>query len=161
MLHPTKIDIPEEKRIDLIALLQGTLTESINLKLQCKQAHWNVRGPNFIALHELFDQVAGIVEGFVDELAERITTLGGVANGTIGFIAEQTKLPAYSTDLVSGKDHVEALSGSLAAFGKLVRENIDKAAELGDADTEDLFTEVSRGIDQQLWFVEAHNHADC
>lgn len=161
MLHPTKIDIPEEKRIDLIALLQGTLTESINLKLQCKQAHWNVRGPNFIALHELFDQVAGIVEGFVDELAERITTLGGVANGTIGFIAEQTNLPAYSTDLVSGKDHVEALSGSLAAFGKLVRENIDKAAELGDADTEDLLTEVSRGIDQQLWFVEAHNHADC
>jgi len=84
MLHPTKIDIPEDKRIDLIALLQGALTEAIDLKLQSKQAHWNVRGPNFIALHELFDQVAGIVEGFADEIAERITTLGGVANGIVG-----------------------------------------------------------------------------
>ncbi|MBD3673560.1 MAG: DNA starvation/stationary phase protection protein Dps [Planctomycetaceae bacterium] len=160
MLHPTKIDISEEKRIALISVLQGTLTEAIDLKLQSKQAHWNVRGPHFIALHELFDQVAGIVEGFVDELAERMTTLGGVANGTIGYVAEQTNLPAYSVELVSGKDHVEALSGSIAAFGKLVRENIDKAAELGDADTEDLLTEVSRGIDQQLWFVEAHIHAE-
>jgi len=161
MLHPTKIDIPEDKRIDLIALLQGALTEAIDLKLQSKQAHWNVRGPNFIALHELFDQVAGIVEGFADEIAERITTLGGVANGIVGFIAEQTNLPVYSAELVSGTEHVEALSSSMAAFAKLIRENIDKAAELGDADTEDLLTEVSRGIDQQLWFVEAHNHADA
>jgi starvation-inducible DNA-binding protein len=160
-LHPTKIDIPEEKRVELIALLQGTLTEAIDLKLQSKQAHWNVRGPDFIALHELFDQVAGIVEAFVDELAERMTTLGGVANGTLSFIAEQTNLPTYSAELVSGAEHVDALSSSLASFAKLVRENIDKAAELGDADTEDLLTEVSRGIDQQLWFVEAHNHADA
>ena len=94
MLHPTKIDIPEDKRIDLIALLQGALTEAIDLKLQSKQAHWNVRGPNFIALHELFDQVAGIVEGFADEIAERITTLGGVANGIVGFIASKPIFPS-------------------------------------------------------------------
>lgn len=161
MTHPTKIDIPQETREQLIKLLQGSLTAGIDLQLQCKQAHWNVKGPHFIALHDLFDQVQGVVEGFVDEIAERLTALGGTAVGTVGDVAKNTSLPSYPTDIFNGNDHVDAFSTALAAFGKLIRTNIDRAGEIGDADTEDLFTGVSRGIDQQLWFVEAHMQSDA
>jgi starvation-inducible DNA-binding protein len=155
-MNPTKNDIPAEKRISLAQLLNERLAELIDLQLQAKQAHWNVKGPTFIALHELFDSVSEETEGFVDTVAERIVALGGIAEGTLGAVGKRTKLPAYPVNITSGRDHVEALSTSLAAVGKSVRAAIDRATELGDADTADLFTGVSRDIDKKLWFVEAH-----
>jgi starvation-inducible DNA-binding protein len=159
-MNPTKNDIPTEKRNALAQLLNERLADLIDLQLQAKQAHWNVKGPTFIALHELFDSVSEEAEEFVDTVAERIVALGGIAEGTVSAVGKRTKLPAYPVSITSGRDHVEALSTALAAVGKAVRAAIDRATELGDADTADLFTGVSRDIDKKLWFVEAHLHGE-
>lgn len=159
-MHRTRIDIPESQRKQTIELLNARLADAIDLQLQAKQAHWNVKGPNFIALHELFDKIAEEAEEFVDEIAERATALGGIAEGTSQVVAKRTTLTAYPLDAKDGRTHVEALSSILAAFGKNVRAAIAQADELGDADTADLFTGVSRKADKYLWFVEAHLQAE-
>lgn len=159
-LHKTRIDIPAEKRPAIIRLLNDRLADLINLMLQCKQAHWNIKGPHFIALHELFDDQAELIEEHVDTVAERITTLGGTADGTAPVVAEKSTLPKYPLDISSGPQHVDALASAFAATGKLVRAAIDQADELGDADAADIFTAASRELDKQLWFLEAHLQAD-
>ncbi|MBC7900980.1 MAG: DNA starvation/stationary phase protection protein Dps [Saprospiraceae bacterium] len=156
MLHNTKIDLAKGKREKLIAILNQRLADAADLKSQAKQAHWNVKGMNFIALHELFDQVSTEVDVYVDDIAERITTLGGTAMGTIRLAAEKSSLSEYPHEISDGADHVDALSSALADFGKKVRSDIDTTDELGDKDTADLFTGISRGTDKLLWFVEAH-----
>ncbi len=158
-LHNTKIDLAKGKREKLVAILNQSLADAADLRSQAKQAHWNVKGPNFIALHELFDRVATEVDVHVDDLAERITTLGGVAMGTVRLAAANSSLSEYPHEITDGTAHVDALSSALADFGKKVRKNIDVTDELGDKDTSDLYTGVSRGIDKLLWFVEAHHQA--
>lgn len=158
-MHNTKIDIAAETRGKLIEILNQRLADASDLKSQAKQAHWNVKGINFIALHELFDQVATEAEGYTDLIAERITTLGGTALGTVRLAAEKSSLAEYPHEITDGHDHVDALSNALADFGKKVRANIDDSDDLGDKDTADLFTEISRGTDKLLWFVEAHIQA--
>ena len=143
----------------MVNLLNSRLADAIDLGTQAKQAHWNVKGPNFIALHELFDQVAEHIEDHVDTLAERITALGGTANGTIAAVANTSSLAPYPADITDGVEHVDALSSAVASFGAKVRKSINEAAEAGDADTSDLFTGISREIDKDLWFLEAHLHA--
>ena len=152
----TKNDLPESVRTKVIGLLNARLADAIDLQTQTKQAHWNVMGPNFIALHELFDKVNEDVEDYVDDIAERAVQLGGVAEGTARMAAKRSSLAEYPANAVDGRSHVEALSSALAAFGKSARKAIDQADELHDVDTSDLFTEISRGVDKWLWFVEAH-----
>ena len=155
-MHNTKIDISKDTREQMIELLNARLADSLDLQSQAKQAHWNVKGMNFIALHELFDQVyEGVVE-YTDTIAERVAILGGTAEGTVRVSAQKSTLDQYPLEITEGRDHVDALSSALSAFGKKVRANIDEADEAGDMDTADVFTEVSRGIDKLLWFVEAH-----
>lgn len=158
-LHETKIDLAKGKREKLIAILNQSLADSIDLVYQAKQAHWNVKGPNFIALHELFDRVATELDTHVDDIAERITSLGGVAMGTVRLSAENSSLAEYPHEISDGTAHVDALSTALSDFGKKARKNIDATDELGDKDTADLYTGVSRNVDKLLWFVEAHNQA--
>jgi len=158
-LHKTKIDIAQNKREKIIGILNQSLADAADLKSQAKQAHWNVKGPNFIALHELFDRVSTEVEAHIDEIAERVTTLGGVALGTVRLAAENSSLAEYPHEISDGTAHVDALSSALADFGKKVRKDIDKTDELGDKDTADIYTGISRNIDKLLWFVEAHNQA--
>jgi len=158
-LHNTKIDIEKETREKIIEILNQRLADASDLKSQAKQAHWNVKGMNFIALHELFDQVATEAEGYTDLIAERITTLGGVALGTVRVAAQNSSLAEYPLEIADGAAHVDALSNALADFGKKVRADIDTTDNLGDKDTADIFTEISRGIDKSLWFVEAHLQA--
>jgi starvation-inducible DNA-binding protein len=158
-LHKTKIDISLKNREKLVEILNARLADAIDLKSQAKQAHWNVKGMNFIALHELFDQVSTEVETHIDDIAERITTLGGTALGTVRVAAQNSTLSEYPLEITDGADHVDALSTALADFGKKVRADIDATDELGDADTADLFTGISRAIDKLLWFVEAHQQA--
>src|SRR5436189_769215 len=129
-LYPTKNDLPETARREAIGLLNQRLADCIDLQTQCKQAHWNVKGPTFIALHKLFDEVNEAVEEYVDLLAERVVQLGGIAEGTVHRVAERTTLKVYPLDLKSDGEHVEALSSALAAFGRLVRNGIDKTNEL-------------------------------
>jgi starvation-inducible DNA-binding protein len=156
-MHPTKNDLPQKTRAKVNEILADRLADATDLMLQSKQAHWNVKGPNFIALHELFDKVAESAEEWVDMIAERIVQLGGTAQGTVQATVSRTAMAPYPIHIVSGTDHVEALSSALAAFGKRVRSAIDKTDKQGDRDTADLFTEVSRDVDKYLWFVEAHN----
>ena len=159
-MYPTRNDLPESARNKLVELLNARLADAIDLQTQCKQAHWNVKGPDFIALHKLFDEVNDAVEEYVDLIAERAVQLGGVADGTARVAAKRSSLPEYPVRRGDGREHVEALSAVLSAFGKLVRAEIDRSNELSDADTADLFTEVSRGVDKWLWFVEAHLQAE-
>jgi len=152
----TRNDLSEDTRAKLVELLNARLADSFDLYSQLKQAHWNVKGPDFIQLHELYDDIAELVLGFVDEIAERATALGGLALGTARMAAEATTLDEYPLDAVAGTETVEVVADRLAAFGAAVRSAIEESDELGDLDTADLFTEVSRSIDKQLWFVEAH-----
>jgi starvation-inducible DNA-binding protein len=158
-MHKTKIDISAENREKLVEMLNARLADASDLKSQAKQAHWNVKGMNFFQLHELFDAVATAVEAHIDLIAERITTLGGTAYGTIRTAAQKSSLSEYPLEIVDGPSHVDALSTALADFGRLVRRDIDEATNLGDADTADVLTEISRETDKNLWFVEAHIQA--
>ncbi len=155
-LYPTRNDVPEPIRPQLIVLLNQLLADAVDLQTQAKAAHWNVKGPNFIALHKLFDEVYASVAEYVDLLAERAVQLGGVAEGTARIAARRSDLEEYPLGIAEGGRHAEALANALASFGAGVRRAIDEADGLGDKGTADLFTEVSRGIDKWLWFVEAH-----
>jgi starvation-inducible DNA-binding protein len=155
----TRIDIPEGSRGQLVALLNARLADTFDLYSQVKQAHWNVKGSDFIQLHELYDLVAADVIEYVDTVAERATALGGLALGTARMAAKASTLDEYPVDAVDGMDTVAVVADRLAAYGELVREGIDRATELEDMDTADLFTDISRAIDKHLWFVEAHLQA--
>ncbi|GAB4142816.1 MAG: DNA starvation/stationary phase protection protein Dps [Cyanobacteria bacterium J069] len=155
-LYATRIDLPADIRAQVIASLNNTLAATLDLKTQVKQAHWNVKGLQFYQLHELFDEMASELEAYVDMVAERVTALGGLALGTARIAAAQSILPEYPLDILDGKDHVVALAERYAAYAKLVRDGIQSTDDLGDADTADLYTEVSRDIDKRLWFLEAH-----
>jgi starvation-inducible DNA-binding protein len=155
-LYPTKNDLREASRVEAVGLLNQRLADCIDLQTQCKQAHWNVKGPTFVALHKLFDEINADVEQYVDLLAERVVQLGGVAEGTVGVVAERSTLVDYPLALSSGAEHVAALSDALAMFGRTMRVGIEEMNELEDADSADILTEISRGVDKWLWFVEAH-----
>jgi starvation-inducible DNA-binding protein len=155
-LYITKNDLPEAGRAEAIQLLNERLADCIDLQTQCKQAHWNVKGPDFIALHKLFDDINEAVEEYVDLLAERAVQLGGIAEGTARTVSERSRLDVYPLILSTGEEHVDALSSALATFGRTVRIGIDEMDELSDPGSADILTEISRGIDKWLWFVEAH-----
>ena len=159
-MHKTKNDLPEKVRTQVVSLLQERLAEAVDLVTQAKQAHWNVKGPNFIALHELFDKVYEHAGEHVDLIAERIVQLGGTAEGTVKVAAGRSQLPEYPLTIAGGKEHIEAVSRSLAYFGQTIRKAIDRADEIGDKDTADLFTEISRSLDKDLWLVEAHAQSE-
>ena len=159
-LFRTRNDLAAATRVEVIGLLNQRLADCIDLQTMCKQAHWNVKGPQFIALHKLFDDVNEAVEEYVDLIAERITQLGGVAEGTARTVAVRTALTEYPLTLSKGEDHVAALSDVLAQFGRTARLGIEEMNELQDADTADILTEISRGIDKWLWFVEAHGQTE-
>lgn len=164
LVHPlvceTQNDLPLEVRRGMVALLNGLLASAIDLRQQAKQAHWNVKGPQFAALHELFDEVAAEVDGFTDELAERAVALGGMALGTVQAAVVASELPEPATNPHWGCDHVQVLSRVLAAFGARMRTAISAAEEAGDAGTADLCTQISRATDKRLWMVEAHGWKD-
>jgi starvation-inducible DNA-binding protein len=157
VFYKTRMGLPLSDRIELIYLLNLRLASSIDLTTQLKQAHWNSKGPSFIATHGLFDQIHEAVTKYVDQIAERIMQLGGMAEGTLRLAANRTRLPAYTIELAEGMSHIDAVATALSVFAEQVRASANEAAELDDAVTAHLFTEISRGIDQWLWFAEAHN----
>jgi starvation-inducible DNA-binding protein len=156
-MHPTHNTLSETIRTQSIELLNKHLGAAIDLHAQVKQAHWNVRGPGFIAVHELFDKVSEHVEIYSDMLAERAGGLGGTAHGTIQAATAHSFLIPYDVGIADELSHIFAVSAALAAFGQSVREAIGLATAFGDPLTADLLTEIGRGIDQQLWFVESHS----
>ncbi len=156
-MQTTHNTLSEAVRQKSIEILNKHLAAAVDLHGQVKQAHWNVRGPGFIAVHELFDKVSEAVEDFSDQLAERAGGLGGTAHGTVQTAAEHSFLIAYPHGIADEKQHIFAVASSLAAFGQSTREAIDLTMNSGDPATADLFTEITRGIDAQLWFVESHS----
>jgi starvation-inducible DNA-binding protein len=152
----TRNDLAPDVREKAIALLNQHLADTLDLYTQTKQAHWNVKGMQFQQLHELFDALAAAVADDGDLVAERATALGGTALGTARMSAAASRLPEYPLDAVDGRHHVEALAARFASLAKTSRAAIDAAAFFGDADTSDVFTEVSRRLDKHLWFLEAH-----
>jgi len=159
VVYQTENDLPKNTRVELIALINQRLADAIDLQAQLKQAHWNAKGPHFIGLHELFDKIAEEVESYVDTIAERAVQLGGIAEGTVRVAASRSRLDEYPLDIADGSAHVEAVARALSTFGREARMTIEETSALSDADTADIFTEVSRGIDKWLWFVEAHTQA--
>jgi len=154
--HRTRIDLPEQNRLQVIQLLNQSLATALDLKTQVKQAHWTVAGMQFYALHLLFDKIADEVEEAVDLIAERVMQLGGTALGTARVAAQHSTLPEYPHHATDGKQHVEALTERIGQFGNHVRGAIEKTGGLGDQTTSDIYTEISRAADKNLWMLEAH-----
>jgi starvation-inducible DNA-binding protein len=155
-LYHTKNDLPAAARSEAVRLLNARLADCIDLQTMCKQAHWNVKGPQFISLHKLFDEINEDVEEYVDLLAERVVQLGGIAEGTARVVAQRTTLLDYPLTIGAGHEHVAALSDVLSQFGRTARIGIEEMNELEDAASADILTEICRGVDKWLWFVEAH-----
>jgi starvation-inducible DNA-binding protein len=158
-MFDTENDIPQKRRAELNMLMNQRLADAVDLQLQMKQAHWNVKGPHFIGLHELFDKIHADVSDYTDLIAERIAQLGGFAEGTARVAARRSRLEEYPLDIADGDAHIAAVASALARFGQEARQTIGEADELEDAATADIFTEISRGIDKWLWMVEAHTQA--
>ncbi len=152
----TSIDLNANTRKKMIDLINQQLADTFDLFSQTKQAHWNVKGPHFGQLHKLFDELAETLEDHIDTIAERATALGGVATGTARMAAGASRLPEYTLGPADGLEHVQALVQRYAEVAKSTRAAIDEADEAGDADTADMFTDVSRDLDKSLWFLEAH-----
>ncbi len=156
LMHPTSIDLSEDTRETVNGLLQQTVSDLMDLYSHFKQAHWNLKGPNFIALHELFDTIGAEMLGHLDEIGERMVQLGGQVQGTLRHTAGESQLPEYPLDATSESEHLKHLVDSLATLAKAVRASIDQADQAGDADTADIYTALSRDLDKRLWFLEAH-----
>ncbi|WP_110687911.1 DNA starvation/stationary phase protection protein Dps [Salinicola aestuarinus] len=155
-LYPTRIDIPEDQRAKIVALMNERLAETIDLSLAIKQAHWNLKGLQFIGVHEMLDGFRTAVDAHVDEIAERLVQLGGTAHGTAQDVVNATSLKAYPSDIHQVQDHFKALADHYGGVANAVRKSISETDELGDEDTSDLLTGVSRTLDSNLWFIEAH-----
>ncbi|MEX2587355.1 MAG: DNA starvation/stationary phase protection protein Dps [Actinomycetota bacterium] len=155
-MFETRIDIPKQKRTELVDLLNGRLADITDLISQTKQAHWNVKGSDFIQLHELYDEFFNELVPLADTIAERATTLGGEAHGTVRMAAAVSTLPEFPSDAYGSIESVEALADRYAVLARGLRTAADEAERLEDMDTNDLFIEVSRVVDKQLWFLEAH-----
>jgi starvation-inducible DNA-binding protein len=155
-LHPTRIDIPPEIRVYLIMLLNHTLACTVDLRSQVKQAAWNVKGKEGAPLQVLFEGVATELDVYADLLADRLVVLGGVALGTARTAARHSPLPEYPGDIAAGDAHALALAERVALYTTAVREAIAQAADVGDADTAAVYTDISRGVDRRLRFLESH-----
>ena len=155
-MYNTRINFPTETIEKMTALLNQQLADIVDLYSQTKQAHWNVKGAQFYQLHKLFDKLADELEDFVDLIAERVTTLGGMAMGTVRMASGASRLPEYPFDNFDSLPSIEALTTRYANLSTTTRAAIETATQYSDMDTADVFTEVSRGLDKALWFLEAH-----
>lgn len=156
VMFATHNALPENVRKKVALALDVTLAASIDLWTHAKHAHWNVKGVHFISLHKLFDEVASKSQVYIDMIAERIAQLGGIAEGTLDAVSRKSPLPKYPINITDGEEHTHALASSLGAFGRHLKNKMEEFDELKDYDTVDILTEASRGIDELLWFVEAH-----
>lgn len=155
-MFSTRNDLAQEVRGQMVSLLNQQLADAFDLYSQTKQAHWNVKGAQFFQLHELFDKLAAELLGYVDLIAERATALGGLALGTVRMSAANSQLAECEVDITDSLPTVESVAERYSGLAATTRQAIESAEGQGDADTADLFTEVSRGLDKSLWFLEAH-----
>jgi len=153
-MRPTTIGLPDPTRIEMIDLLNARLAESLDLGLQARHAHWNIRGPQFAALHDLFARFYADLDRYSDLLAERAVQLGGMAEGTVRAVGNRSSLPVYHV-AIEGSEHVRCIATALTSWSGSLRRSIVPASELEDPVTADILTEISRGADKWLWQIEA------
>ncbi|MBT8451099.1 MAG: DNA starvation/stationary phase protection protein Dps [Deltaproteobacteria bacterium] len=150
------VSLPQEAKTQLVDTLNSMLATTSDLRSQVKQAHWNIKGPQFVARHELFDNLAAKLLGYADVIAERAATLGGYATGTVRQSAEHSKLPEYDVRAVDGKHHIKALVDRYSEYTRLIRHAVNQAEKVDDPATEDVYTEILRGTELDMWFLESH-----
>ena len=160
ILYPVRIDIPPEIRLYIIQLLQQTLAGTVDLRSQIKQACWNVKGHDLVLLHALFATMATELDAYTDLVAERLVVLGGVARGTARTAATHSTLPEYPGAIMDGDAHVRALAERFAPYATALRADIAHATEVEDAGSAAIYTDISRGVDKRLGFLEAYLHRD-
>ncbi|MFC5385049.1 DNA starvation/stationary phase protection protein Dps [Aquamicrobium segne] len=153
---PTRNDLKSNTRASSIEVLNARLADAIDLALITKQAHWNVKGPQFIAIHEMLDTFRTELDDHADTIAERAVQLGGTALGTSQIVAKDSTLKEYPTDIYKTKDHLAALLDAYSAAAQNARKAIEETEQAGDANSADIFTGYSRSLDKFLWFLEAH-----
>ncbi len=154
--HATRNDLPSNAKSAVISLLNENLAATLDLSLATKQAHWNLKGPQFIAVHEMLDGFRTALDEHTDTIAERVVQLGGTALGTVQTVAQDTKLKPYPTDIYTTHDHLNALIERYGDVANLVRQSVKDADEAGDENSADILTAASRDLDKSLWFLEAH-----
>jgi len=155
-LHATSISLNIATREAVLPLLQQALFTTIDMKWRLKQAHWNVKGSNFIALHELFDELATEQDAHADELAERMTALGGHPLSDIREVAKHSPLKVTPLEATTPSELLKDLAYAYAAMGEQFRQALDESEKVEDAVTADLFTGMAGTLDMRLWFIEAH-----
>ncbi|MFB6131452.1 MAG: DNA starvation/stationary phase protection protein Dps [Salinigranum sp.] len=155
-LYPTQHYLSEQVRVPIIEMLNQCLADTTDLMTQAKFCHWNVKGIEFFQLHELFDEIAQILEDHADQIAERATALGGQAMGTARTSAANSQIPEPPSNVVEGRQIVEVFADRLARHDANLYEDINRATEYGDVDTADLLNEISREVTKQLYFLESH-----
>jgi starvation-inducible DNA-binding protein len=158
-MYKSNVSVPEANRQTIIALLNARLADSVDLRSQVKWAHWNVKGINFMQLHLLFDSVAAHLEEQTDTIAERVVTLGGVANGTTREAAARSGLKEADLSAADGPSQLKWLVHNVAHHANALREAVNASDDLEDKITADLFTSITRDLDKDLWFLEAHLQA--
>lgn len=158
-MFKNRVALPEDVKEKVVGIMNTTLAGSLDMYSQAKYAHWNVKGVNFYQLHLVFDDVAKTIFKQIDAIAERITQLGGTANGTVRMSAGTSPIPPYNVEALSGPDHLEALANSLGVYCKELREASDKIDDAGDGPTSDFYNQLIVDAEEELYFLESHLEA--
>ena len=158
-MYPNRIALSDEQKKKVVEAMGPRLAAASDMHSQAKFAHWNVKGDNFYQLHLVFDHVAKTIGKQVDPIAERITQLGGVANGTVRQASCVSNIPEYPVETINGMDHVRALADALGVYCADLREASDKIDEIGDEPTSDFFKQLTVDAEEELYFLESHLEA--
>ena len=150
------MNLDNNTRSAMAAMLNGHLALCADVAMRTKQAHWNVKGANFIALHKLFDETFAELEDHLDTIAERIVALGLAAHGTVRAVAKASTLADYPLAVSAGADHLKLLVRDYTVLADAARAGIDQASDAGDQVTADVLTGVARAMDKSIWFLQAH-----
>jgi starvation-inducible DNA-binding protein len=153
--HASGSPLPEEAREDAVGALQACLVDGIDLYSQLKVAHWNVKGPQFAALHAQFDSFARSVDAHNDAVAERVVALGGTARGTVREAARGSSLPEYPPDAVRDMEHVRLLVERFREYMATLREARDMCGARGDVGSVDMLTAIVTDFEKHAWFLLA------